>query len=178
MKKFITALFIITIIYPNPIWAQDLAKTNREKLKPLSYLIGNWKGTATIQQQGKPPVQINQEEKISWQLDSMLINIEGIGRDPSTGKKNFHAYALIYFNPSKQQLAMKSFTLEGRQTEAYFNVLNENQFEWGFDIADNRGKIKYIMTLSATTKTWNEKGEFSPDGTRWFPFMSMDLVKQ
>lgn len=176
MKNLITILIII-VVNANLVSAQD-PKNNREQLKPLSYLIGNWKGTATIQQQGKAPLLVNQEERITWQLDSMLINVEGTGKDPNTGKKNFHAYALVYFNPATQQLAMKSFIMEGRQTEAYFKVLKENQFEWGFDIADNRGKIKYIMTLSEAEKTWNEKGEFSPDGIKWFPFMSMNLVKQ
>ncbi|MDD1443808.1 hypothetical protein MEO93_26375 [Dolichospermum sp. ST_sed3] len=176
MKKYITMLIIFVSV--GLASAQAPVKNHREQLKPLSYLIGNWKGTATIQQQGKAPLEVHQEERITWQLDSMLINIEGIGKDPNTGKKNFHAYALIYFNPATQQLAMKSFTMEGRQTEAYFKLLTENQFEWGFDIADNRGKIKYLMTLSEVKKTWNEKGEFSPDGIKWFPFMSMDLVKQ
>ncbi len=158
--------------------AQNPAKINRDQLKPLNFLVGNWNGTATIQQQGGAPVKVNQEEKISWQLDSTLINIEGFGKDPLTNKKLFHAYAIIFYNPSTQQLGMKSFTMEGRQTDAYFKVITENQFEWGFDLPNNRGKIKYLITVSTKDKTWNEKGEFSQDGTQWFPFMSMNLIKK
>jgi len=171
----VTLLFALTV---TSIVAQNPAKINRDQLKPFNYLIGNWKGTATIQQQGGAAIKVNQEEKISWELDSTLIHIEGIGKDPITNKKSFHAYALLFYNPATQQLGMKSFTMEGRQTDAYFKILAENKFEWGFDLPGNRGKIKYLITLSTKDKTWNEEGEFSQDGTQWFPFMSMNLVKQ
>ncbi len=176
MKKIVT-LFVTVVVASIYVQAQDSGKVSREQLKPLSFIVGNWKGTATIQQQGGAPAKFNQEEMINWQLDSMLINIEGIGRDPLTNKKTFHAYAIIFYNPTTQRVAMKSFTMEGRQTDAYFKVIDENQFEWGFDIPNNRGKIKYTILLSEKDKTWNEKGEFSPDGTQWYPFMSMDLTK-
>jgi hypothetical protein len=175
MKINLAFLFVIASAQ---VHSQDQGNINRTQLKPLSYLIGNWKGTATIQQQGGAPIKVNQEEKITWQLDSMIINIEGIGRDITSNKKNFHAFALVYFNPNTQQLAMKSFTLEGRQTDAYFKLIGEDQFEWGFEVPNNRGKIKYLITLSRSEKKWKETGEFSPDGTKWYPFMTMDLVKQ
>ena len=176
MKKIVT-LFVTVAVASIYLQAQDPGKISREQLKPFSFIVGNWKGTATIQQQGGPPTKVNQEEMISWQLDSMLINIEGIGRDPLTNKKTFHAYAIVFYNPITQQVGMKSFTMEGRQTDAYFKAIDENQFEWGFDIANNRGKIKYTILLSEKDNTWNEKGEFSPDGTQWYPFMSMNLTK-
>ncbi len=156
--------------------AQD-ARTNKTQMKMLSYMIGSWKGSATITQQGGAPIKVEQEEKISWQLDSLLINVEGIGKDPVTNKKTFHAVALVYYNNETNELAMKSFTHEGRQTDAYFKVIAENKFEWGFDLKDNRGKIKYNILLSVKDKTWIEKGEFSPDGTKWYPFMEMNLTK-
>lgn len=158
--------------------AQNLAKINRDQLKPFSFMIGNWKGAAIIQQQGGTSIKVNQEEKISWELDSTLINIEGIGMDPVTNKKSFHAYAILFYDPDTRQLGLKSFTMEGRQTDAYFKVLSENQFEWGFDLPSNRGKIKYTITLSLKGGIWIEEGQFSANGTQWFPFMSMNLVKQ
>jgi hypothetical protein len=176
MKTIVTLLALVATSFH--LRAQEPGKVNRDQLKPFSFIVGNWKGTATIQQQGGTTIKVNQEEKISWQLDSTLINIEGIGRDPVTNKKNFHAYAIIFYNPTTQQVGMKSFTMEGRQTDAYFKTLAENQFEWGFELPNNRGKIKYLITLSTKDKTWNETGEFSQDGTQWYPFMSMDLSKK
>jgi hypothetical protein len=139
MKTIVTLLVLIATSFH--LQAQEPGRVNREQLKPFSYLIGSWQGSATIQQQGGAPIKANQEEKISWQLDSTLINIEGIGRDPGTNRKTFHAYAVIFYNPTTQQVGMKSFTNEGRQTDAYFKTLAENQFEWGFDIPNNRVKL-------------------------------------
>lgn len=178
MKTLTTFFTLLLALSVTSVVAQNPAKVNRDQLAPFSFMVGSWKGTASIQQQGGAAIKVNQEEKISWQLDSTLIHIEGIGRDPITNKKNFHAYAILYYNPTSQQLGMKSFTMEGRQTDAYFKVLTENKFEWGFDLPGNRGKIKYLITLSTQDKTWEEKGEFSQDGTQWFPFMSMNLMKQ
>jgi len=177
MKTIKTVALLLTLTVTSLV-AQNPAKVNREQLKALNYLIGNWKGSATIQQPGGTSIKVIQEEKITWQLDSMLINIEGIGRDPATNKKTFHAWAIIFYNQATQQLGMKSFTQEGRQTDAYFKVLADNHFEWGFELPNNRGKIKYLMTLSPKDKSWIEEGEFSSDGTQWFPFMSMTLSKQ
>jgi hypothetical protein len=176
MKRLLTLAFIlIQITYA---LAQDPGKINRDQLAPLSYFIGSWKGTATIRNQDGTTMKVNQEEKITWQLDSLLLNFEGIGKDPLSNKQNFHAFALVFYNPDTKQLGMKSFTHEGLQTDAYFNIVSENKFEWGFDIKENRGKIKYTITLSPKDKTWFEQGEFSPNGTQWYSFMTLNLIKQ
>lgn len=177
MKKIIVCLTLLLVVAKSQGQAPNPA-VNKKQLAPLNYFIGNWKGTATIQQRSGTPLVVNQEEKISWELDSLLIKIEGIGKDPATQKKNFHAYAVISYNPSTQQLGMRSYTLEGYQTDAYFKILGTNQFEWGFDLPANRGKIRYTITLSETERTWVEKGEFSADGNTWYPTLSMNLVKQ
>jgi len=176
MKKLI--ILSLLLVQVTITLAQQSGTINREQLAPLSYFIGNWQGTATITQQGGAQIKVNQLERVTWQLDSLLLNFEGIGKDPITNKQAFHAFALVYYNPDTKKLGMKSFTHEGRQTDAYFTVIDENKFEWGFDLQENRGKIKYTITLSAKDKTWYEQGEFSPNGSQWYPFMSMNLVKQ
>ncbi len=176
MKLYVTLVFILVQI-TNTL-AQDQSHTNREQLTPLRYFIGNWKGTATIRKQDGITIKVNQEEKVTWQLDSLLLNFEGIGKDPVTNKQAFHAFALVFYNPDTKQLGMKSFTNEGLQTDAYFTVVSENKFEWGFDLKENRGKIKYTITLSPKDKTWFEQGEFSPNGNQWYPFITMNLIKQ
>jgi hypothetical protein len=172
MKKL--SIAIALLLSASQLIAQD-AKVNRENLRKLDFMTGNWKGEATIQQRGSAPIKVVQEEKIEWRLDSLLLTVEGTGRDPLTKKVNFHAFAIIAYNQQTKQLGMKSFTMEGRQTEAYFNVVADNQYTWGFDVPT--GKIKYSITISPQAKTWVEKGEFSPDGTQWFPFMEMNLTK-
>jgi len=150
----------------------DIAK---QKMKKLALMVGRWKGEATISQRGAP-FKVNQEEKIEFQLDSLLITFEGTGRrqdDPT--KVSFHAFAVINFNVTTQAYNMRSFLMDGKQTDAYFNEVSENKYDWGFDIPG--GKIMYHITLDPVNKKWNEKGEFSPDGTQRFPFFEMNLTK-
>lgn len=173
MKK-LSIIFLVTL-FAGQTLAQD-AKVNRENLGKLNFLTGRWKGEGTYQQRGAAPSKFMQEERIEWRLDSLVLTIEGTGRDPITQKENFHAFAVVAYNQQTKQLGMKSFTMEGRQTDAYFNVVADNQFVWGFDVPT--GKIKYSITLSTQANTWYEKGEFSPDGTKWFPFFEMNLIKQ
>ena len=64
------------------------------------------------------------------------------GQGSYNAEKVFQAFAVLAYNPQTQQLGMKAFTLEGRQTEAYFKVLEENKFEWGFDLPNGKAKNK------------------------------------
>lgn len=148
----------------------------KEKMKKLAFMAGRWKGEATISQRGGAPIKVIQEEKIEWQLDSLLITFEGTGRtitDPT--KVSFHAFAVINFNITTQSYNMRSFLMDGKQTDAYFTEVGENKFDWGFDVPG--GKIIYHITLDPVNKKWNEKGEFSSDGTQRFPFFEMNLTK-
>src|SRR5687768_13679601 len=134
----------------------------KQKMKKLAFMVGRWKGEATISQRGGAPIKVNQEEKIEYQLDSLLITFEGTGRtqaDPS--KVSFHAFAVINFNLTTQTFNMRSFLMDGKQTDAYFTEVGENKYDWGFDVPG--GKIIYHITLDPVNKKWNEKGEFSPD---------------
>jgi hypothetical protein len=149
---------------------------SKQKMKKLALMVGRWKGEATVSQRGGAPFKVNQEEKIEWQLDSLLITFEGTGRrqdDPT--KVAFHAFAVVNFNQTTQAFNMRSFLMDGKQTDAYFNEVGENKYDWGFDVPG--GKIIYHITLDAVNKKWNEKGEFSPDGVQRFPFFEMNLTK-
>ena len=149
---------------------------SKQKMKKLAIMVGRWKGEATVSQRGGAPLKVNQEEKIEWQLDSLLITFEGTGRrqdDPS--KVSFHAFAVVNFNSTTQSFNMRSFLMDGKQTDAFFKEVGENKFDWGFDVPG--GKIVYHITLDPINKKWNEKGEFSSDGTQFYPFFEMNLTK-
>lgn len=176
-KKLLFIFFSLVSVSIHGQGQVDLT-AHRKQLSTINYLAGKWKGTASIQQPGGKTLTLHQSETITWELDSLLMRIEGVGTDPETKKKSFHAFAIISYNPMTQQLGLRSYTHEGRQTDAYFNPISVNQFEWGFDLPANRGKVRYTIVISETDKTWTEKGEFSPDGTRWMPFITMNLVKE
>jgi hypothetical protein len=84
MKRFTLMALLISSL---SAFGQNPARVNREQLKQLNYLVGNWKGTAVIQQQGGTSINVMQEEKVTWQLDSLLMMIEGVGKDrPQAGR--------------------------------------------------------------------------------------------
>lgn len=143
----------------------------------LASFTGKWKGDATLTQQGGSTIQVIQEETIDFKLDSLVLQFEGIGRKKTEPSKiSFHALAYVNYNARKNSYEMKSFLQDGRQTDAYFKVIEKNKYDWGFDVPG--GKIVYHITLDPIAKKWHEKGEFSPDGTQWYPFFEMNLTKQ
>ncbi|HEY3429187.1 MAG TPA: hypothetical protein VGK39_00840 [Cyclobacteriaceae bacterium] len=156
--------------------AQGPSPEAKQKMKKLALMVGRWKGEATVMQRGGAPVKVTQEEKIEYQLDSLLITFEGTGRNVSDPTKvSFHAFAVINFNLTTQAYNMRSFLMDGKQTDAFFNEVGPNKYDWGFDVPG--GKIIYHITLDPINKKWNEKGEFSPDGKVWYPFFEMNLSK-
>ena len=175
MKKQITLICLLLIMAGNVI-SQDTSKAAREKMKKLNLMAGRWKGEATISQRGGAPIKVNQEETITWELDSLVLTLEGTGRrQDDLTKVSFHAFAVINFNTTTQAYNMRSFLIDGKQAEAFFKEVGENKFDWGFDVPG--GKILYHITLDPVNKKWNEKGEFSPDGTQFYPFFEMNLTK-
>jgi len=176
MKNLNTLICLMLIISASAT-AQDHSKIAREKMGKLAFMAGRWKGEALVSQRGGPPIKVNQEEKIEWQLDSLILSFEGIGRRQSEPDKvSFHAFAVVNYNITTQSYNMRSFLMDGKQTDAFFTEVGENKFDWGFDVPG--GKIVYHITLDPTNKKWNEKGEFSPDGKQWYPTFEMNLIKQ
>ncbi len=155
--------------------AQPASKIAQEQLKKLAYWQGDWKGEATIRRGPGEPIKVNQEEHIEFRLENTILLVEGIGKSPADGSTTFNAMAIISFDETTNQFKMKSYLREGRSTDAWFKILEDHQFEWGFDVPS--GKIKYTITMDSSKGTWNEKGFFSQDGTNWMNFMEMNLTK-
>lgn len=145
-------------------------------MRQLKFFAGRWKGDATITQQGGVVVNVNQEEAIEFRLDSLILQLEGVGRKKTEpGKISFHALGFINFIAAKNKFEMKSFLMDGKQTDAFFKIVDTNKYDWGFDVPG--GKIVYHITVDPKIRTWNEIGEFSSDGTQWHPFFEMNLTK-
>ncbi len=155
--------------------AQPPSKVAQEQLQKLAYWQGDWKGEASIRRGPGEPTVVIQEEHIEFRLEGTILLIEGIGKSPTDGSKTFNALAIINYDETSNEFKMKSYLQEGRSTDAWFKIVADNQYEWGFDIAS--GKIKYTIILDAKQGTWNEKGAYSQDGNNWMPFMEMNLKK-
>ncbi|MFZ5972641.1 MAG: hypothetical protein ACOYXA_13725 [Bacteroidota bacterium] len=152
----------------------DFSAKCKEEMTKLSYLVGDWQGEAIVNERGTQR-KISQTEHIVWEMDGLVLSIKGTGREGDA--VSFQAFAIVNFDPADQQFKLKSYVKEGFSTNAYFKIMEANKFEWGFDIPAG-GKSKYTITLDPEKKTWYEVGEYSRDGSQWFPFIQMNLVKQ
>jgi hypothetical protein len=178
MNYFMLTLTIaFSLILSGARAQQNNAEQIKLEMKKLSYMAGRWKGEGTVRQGNTPPIRVNQEEEIQYKLDGTVLMIEGTGRKPDgDGAVVFNALAIVSFNPYTKQFALRSNTKEGNQADAYLKIIADNHFEWGFE-TPTKAKIKYDIVLNPQDKTWVEKGEYSPDGTTWYPFFEMKLNK-
>ncbi|MCK6617414.1 MAG: DUF1579 domain-containing protein [Cyclobacteriaceae bacterium] len=173
------SLIIIVITFLGNVLAQaqgTAPESLKQEMQKLDYMAGKWKGEASMRQPNGTLLKVNQEEDIQFKLDGTILLIEGTGRNPEEGKVSFNALAIISYDLQKKEFQMKSHVMNGNQTNAYFKIVKENHFEWGFD-TPQKAKIRYNIILNPSDKSWIEKGEYSPDGNNWFPFIEMNLTK-
>jgi hypothetical protein len=176
MNPLKISLFLI-VTASGTLTAQDYTSVCREQMNSLSQLAGQWHGNATITQPGGVVVHVAQEETIEYKLDSLLLQVEGVGRNKTDlSSISFHALALINYNASKKNYEMKSYLKDGKQTDAFFRIVEQNRYDWGFDVPG--GKVIYHIVIDPVKRTWMEKGEFSRDGTTWYLFFEMNLTRK
>lgn len=153
---------------------------NKEKMKIFSSWSGRWQGEGSMQMGPGEPKKSMVDEKIEAKLDGMIYQVEGVGKvtNPETKQEMVvhHAFAILSYDQTTSQYKFRTWLKDGRSTDAWFNVVGENKFQWGFDIP-NRGKTRYTITIDGKAKTWNEIGEFSADGNNWNKFFEMNLKK-
>jgi hypothetical protein len=145
---------------------------SKEQMKKLAAWTGRWTGTSTSQMQGKTESG-TVEESIEWKVDGHALLINGLGKNKE-GKIVHEALGVLSFDSKDNKYRLRTWLRDGRNADAWFLVLGENSFQWGFDVPT--GKIRYNIQLTQTT--WVESGEYSSDGTQWFPFFQMQLARQ
>lgn len=175
MKKPLAICSFIMLVSLASIYAQPANKIIQQQMKSFVFWTGQWSGEAHQRRGPGEPIKINQTENIYYKLDGTLLVVEGTGKSPEDGSTIFSAFGILTFNETKGEFEFKSYLQDGKSVDAWFEVIAEQQFQWGFEVPT--GKIRYTITLDQTAKTWIEKGEFSQDGTTWFPFFDMALKK-
>jgi hypothetical protein len=174
----IKMLFCLLVLSWNALAQTEMG--NKEKMKIFSTWAGRWKGEGSMQMGPGEPKKSSVDEKIEAKFDGGIYLIEGVGKvtNPETKQETVvhHAFAVLSFDQITNQYKFRTYLKDGRSTDAWFNPVDENKFQWGFDIP-NRGKTRYTITIDGVKKTWNEIGEFSADGNAWNKFFEMNLTK-
>jgi hypothetical protein len=144
----------------------------RDEMKKFAAWPGHWIGKSTSYMQGKSE-SATADERIEWKVDGHALLINGRGTLPD-GKLVHEALGVLSFDTKENRYRLHTWLRDGRSADAWFKVVGENNFQWGFDVPT--GKIRYNIQLSE--KIWNESGEYSADGNQWYPFFNMQLTKQ
>jgi len=121
-------------------------------MKELCFLIGSSSGIARVLRGPGEPVELIQTEKARYELDGLLLVIEGTGRAKADGKIALQALGIISFDDEAGIYRMRAFN-DGRWLEAEIKLLEDPKgMTWGFAL----GAIKTASTLRI-----NENGEWT-----------------
>lgn len=168
MKIRIAILFVIAL----PLYAAD-------EMRKLDFLVGDWKGEASVSGGPGKGEHVLQTETVRTKLGGKVLLIEGIGRrklaDGSAGEVVHDAVAMVWFDEAAKKYRFSAWTAARGHVDAWFEVEDENAARWGFDTPDG-GRVRFMIALDEQGR-WTEVGEYSPDGNRWFKTMEMNLTK-
>lgn len=180
MKKFpplLSILIIAATAIATSAQAQmpDVKEPVQTAMQDVSVMAGEWQGSSWTMTPDGSRKTAQMHETIEWKLDDTILLIEGLGKNKE-GETAHHALGVLSFEPFSKSYKLNSHIAEGLSTAASFEVVTPNEkFMWGYEVPG--GKIRFTITISEDGTHWHEKGEYSPDGTSWYPTMEMNLDK-
>jgi hypothetical protein len=180
MKSLYTCLLWTATLLPAAVSAQTVpvAPTEKpgDKLKPLLFLEGQWKGRGWIVLGPGKRSEFNQTETVERKLEGSIITIEGRGTDMQDASRVIHhAFATMAFDKPSGTYRMRAYKADGSYIDALAKVNDNGSVSWGFEMP-KMGQVRFTMELNAKGQ-WHETGEFSPDGTKWYQNFEMTLDK-
>lgn len=178
MKNVLLLSLMVAGLLGNKLLAQPSEAVAREKMKVFAPWAGHWQGQGSMQMGPGPAKTSTVDEYIDFKLDGAVLLVEGIGKslEGNENKVVHHALAVLSFDQGSNQYKFNTYLKDGRGAQAWFKVMENNNYQWGFDTPN--GKIRYSIVLDPVKQTWNEIGEFTNDnGTSWTKFFEMNLKK-
>ncbi|MDZ7939197.1 MAG: DUF1579 domain-containing protein [Rhodoferax sp.] len=152
----------------------DMATTinaQKEALKSLSFMDGEWRGTAwTMMRDGKR-AEVIQTERIGSLLDGSIKLIEGRGyrADGTTG---FNAFAVLSYDPVAKNWKLTSWA-QGRQGEFKLTPTADG-YVWSIP-AGPTATIRYTAVFKGDT--FKEIGEYLAEGQPARQTFEMNLTR-
>jgi hypothetical protein len=173
MKTMLLLLMLFALSLSIPMQAQSSASTQREEMKKMNFLAGEWQGTGWIITPDGKRNEFTQTEKIQYKVDGLTLLIEGRGQNKSSGADVFEALAVISYDEKAKLYRFRSYTNEGRSGEAEAKLI-PGGMEWGMKFPG--GQFRYTIKLTDKGE-WFEIGEFSQDEKNWRKFHEMTLQR-
>src|SRR5687767_7825306 len=104
-------------ILPVSLLAQAPASSQREEMRKLEWLVGQWKGAGWIQMGPQGRKEFTITETIQRKLDGLVLVIEGHGKSKADGSSVHTALAFVSYDEGARTFRWRAFTAEGRQTD-------------------------------------------------------------
>jgi hypothetical protein len=172
MKRIIVSLLMLLAL-PFTLAAQNPAAAQREEMKKLNFMVGEWKGEGWIITPGGKRHEFIQTENIRYKLDGLALLVEGTGRRKPSNTVTFEAIGVIFYDERAKQFRMHSGTTEGHSGVSDMKLI-EGGLQWSPQATG--GRLRYTIKLTEKGE-WHEVGEYSQDGNTWQKFHEMTLQK-
>jgi hypothetical protein len=171
-------LIAICVLFVSAQLIAQPEKEQKEALKKLSWMIGEWEGVSEIYNVDGSKSVVNMREKAAYNLDSSIIVVNGKGyvKDSvsNTNKMGHDAMAVVSYNAKEKKYRWNAWRNPGGIYTDLEIMAGDRSFEWGMEVPG--GKTRFKAHLNEKGQ-WVETGEFSRNGKDWINFMSMTLDK-
>jgi hypothetical protein len=169
MKRFVVAIAMLTA---TTAFAGD-------EMSKLDFMLGDWKGEATVQMGPGRPETIVQTEKVQKKIGGEVLLIEGLGKrkleDGTVGEVVHDALAVLSWDPKDKKYRFSAHVAGRGSTDTTLELTGPRSGIWRMETP--HGKMRYTINVSDEGE-WVEIGEFSRDGEKWMKFIEMRLRRQ
>jgi len=150
----LAALLVLSMVQ---VRMPDL-EAQRKAMRKLSFLVGKWSGEARMLGGSGEPIEMKQTEKAEYQLDGLILTIEGVGRAKSDHRPVLQAFGVISYDDENGSYRLRAFS-DGRYLETDLKLADDGKgATWGFAF----GSIKTSSILRINDQgEWTEEAEIT-----------------
>ena len=174
MKRIIP-LSLFLLLSAAPMMAQMPQPTaQREAMKKLDYMAGQWKGSGWTEQGGKRET-FNGGETVQSKLNGLALLVEGKFTTQIGGREvvAHETLAVLSYDERSKTYRFRTYLANGITGDQEARLI-DGGWQWGFQFSG--GSIRYTIKVKELDQ-WFEIGEMSQDGTNWRKFFEMTLQR-
>jgi hypothetical protein len=156
--------------------AQAPAAAQRDAMKKLDFLVGEWKGEGWMELGPGQRRTFRGTEVVQSKLGGLLLTLEGLHRGQAGGKPEevtvHNAFAVVSYDDKGKRYRFQAHTARGGYEDVEAKVA-DGQLVWGMKVPQF-GEVRYTIKRDDKGR-WFEVGEVSQDGKEWRKFFEMTL---
>jgi hypothetical protein len=177
MRKIL--LLLLFTVLSIPALAQQPDSIQRDAIKKLSWVIGQWKGESWAEYRPGQRAYTKMTETVQTKLDGTVLLIEGLGKrklsDTQEGDVVHNAMAVVSYDEKAKRYRWQAWRIPGGSyTDTELKVEGE-VLEWSMQTPQG-GVTRFRIKLDEKGE-WYEVGEYSQDNKTWNKFFEMRLQR-